>query len=395
METGRVIHRRYLLQRLIQQGQACAVYQGFDQILQREVAVKIVSASYAPVYRAAIRATAQFSHPNIIGIYDIITEAEMLYIVQEYVDGDDFGTLLQSQLHPYYIVDLGFQICRALMYAGSSTRKVSHGDLTPAAILRDRHGAVRVNNFALPGDEQYFSLWQAVSGKMGMIGDTSYATGQMTDRTRAEDTYATGLLLYQLLAARSPDARMVEPPVDGQLCFMRNVPAEVCEIVARTVIERHPQHITTPESLSAELKTLADMLELTATPQIFASPQEQVSPIYGRLQPTPSSQPLQSGLLTGQARLRENVMVAPDRGNVAASAVQMDPYPSGPLQETTDAPMTAPEYRQPLHNAFAYNETPARQASGVNIPLVLILGIILFVFFFGLGYYLSLLLLKP
>ena len=385
METGRVIHKRYLLRRLIQQGQACAVYQGFDQILQREVAVKIVTAGYAPIYRAAIRATAQFSHPNIIGIYDIITEAETLYIVQEYVDGDDFGTLLQSQLHPYYIVDLGLQICRALMYAGSSTRKVSHGDLTPAAIFRDRRGAVRINNFALPKDEQYFSHWQTISGNFEATGETSYAPGQMTDETRAQDTYATGLLLYQLLAARSPEARMVEPPGDGQLCFMRNVPAEVCEVVARTVIARHPQRITTPEGFSTELKILADMLEPTAAPQIFAPPQEQVATPYSRSQ---------SGLLSGQSRMRENVMVAPDRGNAAASAVQMDSYPSGPLQETSDAPMTAPEYRQTPQQAFAYGETPARRPSGVNIPLVLILGILLFAFFFGIGYYLSLLLLK-
>ena len=72
VETGRIIHGRYLLQRLLKQGQCCAVYQSSDQVLQRNVVVKIVPAEHIPAYRAALRATSQLAHPNIIGIYDLI-----------------------------------------------------------------------------------------------------------------------------------------------------------------------------------------------------------------------------------------------------------------------------------------------------------------------------------
>src|ERR1700730_5719259 len=115
-ETGRMISRRYLLQRLLKQGQACAVYQGFDQVLQRTVAVKVAPAEHIPAYRAALRATSQFSHANITGTYDLIVEPDSLYLVQEYVDGDDFATLLQGQMIPYEVVDIGVQICQALLY---------------------------------------------------------------------------------------------------------------------------------------------------------------------------------------------------------------------------------------------------------------------------------------
>ena len=108
-ETGRMISRRYLLQRLLKQGQACAVYQGFYQVLQRSVTVKVVPAEHIIVYRTALRATSQFSHQNIIGIYDLIVELEYLYLVQEYVDGEDFAMLLQTQLTPYEVVDIGMQ----------------------------------------------------------------------------------------------------------------------------------------------------------------------------------------------------------------------------------------------------------------------------------------------
>src|SRR5712691_6046410 len=87
VEIGRVIGGHYLLQRRIKQGQCSNVYQGIDQSFQRLVAVKAVSAAFAPTYRAAIRKTSQFSHPNIITLYDLALEQEQLYLVQEYVEG--------------------------------------------------------------------------------------------------------------------------------------------------------------------------------------------------------------------------------------------------------------------------------------------------------------------
>ena len=98
VETGRVIQRRYLLQRLVKQGQVCAVYQGFDQVLQRVVAVKVAPAEQIPAYRASLRLTSQFSHPNIIGVYDVIPEADGLYIVQEIVAAHGGTLAVESAL---------------------------------------------------------------------------------------------------------------------------------------------------------------------------------------------------------------------------------------------------------------------------------------------------------
>jgi len=100
VETGRVINRRYLLQRLIKQGQVCAIYQGMDQVLQRVVAVKAVPAPHIPAYRAALKMTADFSHPNVVGTYDLVMEPEMLYIVQEYIEGVDFPRCCTYNYHP-------------------------------------------------------------------------------------------------------------------------------------------------------------------------------------------------------------------------------------------------------------------------------------------------------
>ncbi|MBA2681412.1 MAG: protein kinase [Ktedonobacteraceae bacterium] len=385
VETGRVIQRRYLLQRLVQQGQACAVYQGVDQVLQRAVAVKIAPAEQSSAYRAAIRATSQFAHPNIIGIYDLIVEPEALYIVQEYVDGDDFSTLLQSQLSSYYVIEMGLQICQALMYAGTPARKICHGDLTPASIIRDRRGQTRVNNFALPADLSYFTSWSAVGGNGIAVSDSQLPAGQASSGRRADDTRAVGLLLYQLLAGRAPDARTVEPPADGRLRFMRNVPPEVCEVIARTVIRQHPQYIATAETLYAELKPLAESLEPASVASVSLEEPAQFSP-------------RRTGVLTGQPPGSgihgigsENVPRS-DAANARLSTMQQ--LNSSEATVASDLPSMSAHLAAARQAAYPNPSPPEVQQKRINIPLLLFLGLLLFALFFGIGYYLSTIFIK-
>ena len=261
MEIGRIIQGRYLLRSVIRQGQNCTVYQGVDQRLQRNVAVKLVPAAHISVYKAAVQKTAQFSHPNIVSLYDLLEEPDKLYLVQEFVEGSDFSTILQTPLQAYEVTDFGVQLCRALLYAASSSRRVSHGDLTPTAIMRDIRGYVRLNNFALPSDLNYFARWSNFGGEGTPITDTNLPWGLLSPGRQADDTRAVGLILYQLLAGRPVGATSVEPSPDGQLYFMRNVPPELCQVVARTVIRQYPDHITNVETLYAELQNLAELLE--------------------------------------------------------------------------------------------------------------------------------------
>lgn len=289
METGRVIHGRYLLQRLIKQTSFCSVHQGMDQRLQRAVAIKSVVAPQILAYRTAVKMTANFSHQHIPGLYDLVVEPDIVYVVQEYIEGDTFATLLQSQLSPFEIAEAGWQICLALMYAGSPSRRVCHGDLTPGTLLRDRQGGIKVNNFALPTDLTYFERWSGMGAEGVPLLETELPWGQQSEARRADDTRAVGLLLYQLLTG-SP-----EPPPDGRLRFARGIPAELCETIARAVIRQHPQHISTPEALHAQLKLLADVLEPVLPASVQEEPQiRQFSPA-GVGKPAPSLPARESG----------------------------------------------------------------------------------------------------
>jgi serine/threonine protein kinase len=340
-----------------------------------------------PAYRTAIRTTGQFTHPNVIGIYDLIIDAEALYIVQEYVDGDDFGTLLQSQLSPYYVVDLGVQICQALMYASSSARKLCHGDLTPSAIIRDRRGLVHINNFALPTNNNYFLSWNVIGGKSIAFSDPELPVGQGSDGRYADDTRAVGLLLYQLLTSgRSADSRVVEPPADGRLRFNRNTPPEICEIIARTLIPQHPQCIVTAEALRAELKVLADALE-PVQPYPVAAPVATAPAYQAPVEPVVQTRlsqfaPARSGGLLSQP-------LGLPRGG-AEYAQQAAANGAMVAVETNNAPTAFDmSMSQQLASArqAAYNNNS--EIKHVNLPLLILMGLVFFALFFGIGYYLS------
>ncbi len=384
METGRVVNRRYLLQRLIKQGQVSRVYQGMDQVLQRVVAVKVVPPAHMSAYRAALKMTAQFSHPNIIGLYDLIAEPEVLYVVQEYVEGDEFATLLQSlgainrAATAYEVADAGCQMCQALFYAAKSA-KVCHGDLTTTAILRDRQGWIRINNFALPSDLYYFTNWSTVGGESLSVSDRELPWGQQTEGRIADDTRAVGLLLYQLLAGRPPGSTAVEPPVDGRLRFLRNIPPELCEVVARAVIRRHPQHINTTEALYTELKSLTEVLEPPVPAPVTSSSQreELVNP--------QQFSPVGTGKLSSALPVREagqtGLGLSAYRPESSIKLPAMEAAPAAPT--VADIPLklvTARQAAYPERNASVARRRP-------SLVLLLLLGLVVFALFFVVGYF--------
>lgn len=362
METGRVIQGRYLLQRLIKQTAFCYAYQGMDQRLQRAVAVKSVLPPQIAAYRTAVKMTANFSHQHILDLYDVVIEPDALYIVQEYVDGEDFATLVQSQLSSFEIAQVGWQICLSLMYAGSASRRVCHGDLTPSALIRDRQGVIRVHNFALPTDMAYFEKWSVMGGEGVALLEPELPWGQQNEARRADDTRAVGLLLYQLLSGS------LEPPADGRLRFARGVPAELCETIARVVVRQHPQNLNTPEALYVHLKALAEALE-PAPPAPVTEEQavQQYSPVGVGKVGTPLP-----------ARVGE-------QGGRGLSSY------SGKLPALETTASGSPISQVPFNQVSQQTDYPRPLATRSTSPVLMIflLGLLAFGLFFVVGYFLG------
>ncbi|HEX9966861.1 MAG TPA: serine/threonine-protein kinase, partial [Solirubrobacterales bacterium] len=97
LATGTRLKERYRLERLLGRGGMASVWLATDEVLDRPVAIKVLSDTIASDpefvarFRREARIAASLSHPNLIGIYDYAEGEERPYLVMEYVEGDNLA----------------------------------------------------------------------------------------------------------------------------------------------------------------------------------------------------------------------------------------------------------------------------------------------------------------
>src|SRR3954452_17246063 len=136
----------YRVTGVIGRGAMSTVYSAHDERLNREVALKLLSAEYGLdfIFRARFereyRLTALLNHPNIVPVFDAGEWHDQLYIVQQLVDGPNLATVIQheSPLTLARTVAIVGQVADALDEAHQ--HRVVHRDVKPANILLDEPG---------------------------------------------------------------------------------------------------------------------------------------------------------------------------------------------------------------------------------------------------------------
>ena len=188
------------------------VYRAHDPRLQRQVAVKVLSAETAndPAIRQRFeveaRAASHISHPNIVAVYDFGNQDGLLYIVWELVDGKP---LLAEPLPLRKTLDIAAQIADGIAAAHSAS--IVHRDLKPDNILVTSDGRAKVLDFGLAkrtgglggsGNSDLHATQTRPGMMMGTIGYMSpeQVRGQEVDHRT--DIFSFGLVLYEMLAGK-------------------------------------------------------------------------------------------------------------------------------------------------------------------------------------------------
>ena len=240
--SGIQLAQRYTITDEIAPGALCRILRGEDLTLRRPVVVKAIPPDQVEVYTAALQASSALTHPAAVAFYDAIHEDGWLFLVQEAIQGSALSRYLRQGVPGERAVNLALQLARALAY--SHHRDIIHGDLTPAAVLIDRHAVVRVNNFGLPPDLDYFRA----EG-----GDDVLAL--IVEGSQHGDVLAFGLLLRQLLSTAElggtePGARQVRD----------DVPPELAQLITRCTAPATSDAITDAISLTIALEEMAELL---------------------------------------------------------------------------------------------------------------------------------------
>jgi tetratricopeptide (TPR) repeat protein/predicted Ser/Thr protein kinase len=211
LPMGTVLANRYEILQVLGQGGMGAVYKVYDRELERFVALKTIrpelaaNAEMLARFKQELILARQVAHRNIVRLYDIADGAGVKFITMEYIEGEDFRSILRSEgkLSPEGSVNVIRQICFALQAAHSEG--VIHRDLKPQNIMRDKQGRVVVMDFGLARALESEGMTQtgALLGTMEYMSPEQ-AKGEQVDCT--SDIYAAGLIFYELLTGKMPYA---------------------------------------------------------------------------------------------------------------------------------------------------------------------------------------------
>ncbi|MFE2421393.1 serine/threonine-protein kinase [Streptomyces hokutonensis] len=216
VRDGRLVGGRYRLLERIGSGGMGTVWRAFDELVDREVAVKQPRLPGGPedeefqraahrLYREA-RAAARVDHPSAVAIHDVVVEDDQLpWIVMELVRGESLHELLRrGRLAPSESARIG----RAVLGALSAAHAVGivHRDVKPANVLLGPHDRVVLTDFGIAHIQGEESL--TASGEF--VGSLEFIAPERMSGTGAgpaSDLWSLGVLLYAAVEGASPFRR--------------------------------------------------------------------------------------------------------------------------------------------------------------------------------------------
>jgi serine/threonine-protein kinase len=313
-EPGDLIGGRYELGRQLGAGGMARVYLGHDRLLDRQVAVKVLSEPYASDpqfverFRREASAAAGLNHPNIVAVYDRGEADGSYYIVMEYLAGPDLKQVIRRRapLPPSQAIDYAQQILAAL--GAAHRRDVVHRDVKPQNVLVAEDGHLKVTDFGIARAGAQSDMTEAGS----VIGTAQYLSPEQArgdEVTAASDCYAVGIVLYEMLTGRVPFdgdrpvaiamKQISDAPVPPRI-VEPDVPPELDAVVMRALAKRPSERYRTAEELSRALADARSAIEGGGTTRLMpaavgpaTAETRAMDPVTGptRVGPPPPSEP--------------------------------------------------------------------------------------------------------
>ncbi len=255
----------YEIVRTIATGGMGEVYRGWDPRLQRDVAIKLLPATYSgdperlKRFELEARAAGQLAHPNIPAIFDIGTHQGSPYVVSELLEGETLRQRMRrgKALAPRKAAEIALQIARGL----SAVKEMGlvHRDLKPENIFLTRDGQVKILDFGLAKLVQPEAMKAGTEPPVAaltqeglIVGTAGYMSPEQVRGDSVDhrsDIFAFGLILYEMLTGKRAFWR--NNPVETLHAILDEEPADLLEVIkgcppalariVRHCLEKNPQ----------------------------------------------------------------------------------------------------------------------------------------------------------
>ena len=206
--VGRTVGNLQIVEKLGEGGMG-TVYRAVDQLVQRNVAIKVLKPEHAGNQEVYERfhteavALARLNHPAIATLYSFFRESGDYYMVMEFVPGKNLDCIIQSH------GPLGWQSsCTILMRVLDGMRHahsqgIVHRDLKPANIMLTPEGAVKITDFGIA--RMFYA--PKLTRDQGVIGTVGYLAPERILGREADarsDVYSLGMVFYEIATGRLP-----------------------------------------------------------------------------------------------------------------------------------------------------------------------------------------------
>lgn len=280
--TGITIER-YKIVRELGRGGMAVVYRAIDTMLDRNVAVKIILSENASKektekllkrFNREAKTLASLSHPNIVKVLDYGEYESAPYLVMEFISG---GALKSKMGRPMPFAEaaaLLMPVARALQHAHQ--QKIVHRDVKPENILINDSGQPMLSDFGilkLVDVEESHGL----TGTGKIVGTPAYMSPEQIRGREVDgraDMYSLGIVFFEMITGRKPynantpielSMQHLHDPIPKAKQFVRDLPAEVEQIIAKSIAKNPEDRYPTMGAFAQALEKLSGATAGTTT----------------------------------------------------------------------------------------------------------------------------------
>ena len=258
---------KYEIRAEIGRGGMGTVYLGYDPLLDRQVAIKVLAPhlvweqGFVERFLREARAAARLKHPNVVTIYDVGQEGSHYYFVMEYVEGQTLGQVIKQRgaMSPAEVTAIVGPLADALDQAHG--QGLVHRDIKPGNIMVGPAGQVMLTDFGIARAAQEVGL--TTTGTL--VGTPEYmspeqARGDVVDpRT---DQYSLGVVAYEMLSGKVPFGgttphgvlyKQIHEPLPPISQVRPDVPAEVQTVLQQGLAKEPDQRYATVTAFAEAL----------------------------------------------------------------------------------------------------------------------------------------------
>jgi hypothetical protein len=274
--TDSVLANRYRIIEKIGSGGMADVYRGTDHVLERDVAVKVLTERSDEVCRRFLleaQSMARLNHPNIVAVYDVGVDRDMSYIILEFVRGKTMRDIDRTKISFDDALNITIQLLEALQYAHG--QGIIHRDIKPGNIMLTDDHSLKVMDFGLArrmSDVSNLTQSGEIVGTIAYLPPERFL-GKSGDRT--SDLYSVGVLLYELLCGKLPFSHESDDLVAVMFSHVNDrpkpprqlnplVPAALDRIIMRLLEKDPTRRYSDAGSLIVDLKVVQEALARAA-----------------------------------------------------------------------------------------------------------------------------------